>query len=232
MLLKEDYDRVCEGAHDTMTVSFRGDVAPPLANSWPVSEETSRPEPDQYREYCNVDPCATILVCTIKISKLANKVAKALGFRRARVLSFKQSQLPPMRKGYVSWLYVVPIENAPPGKPCEELVVTYDVDRLERVAPLLNGVPDFIGTLIHTTYAKDKCLAKAVLHEIGHAVLHMESIRKKIKDDGIRVTLNAEHEREAWLYSSLVWGLLTGAHSVWCRSQNGGTRPDEGYLMA
>jgi hypothetical protein len=83
-------------------------------------------------------------------------------------------------------------------------------------------------------YAWDKRLAKVLLHECGHAALHLEKV---LKDDeacppspGRRgFGLSPEHEQEAWLWSMVVWGIFTGDFAKDSR-QNGG--PDLAFGLA
>ena len=67
------------------------------------------------------------------------------------------------------------------------------------------------------TFDREKLLAKTLLHECAHGVLHHAIIREMIVKDPANPLpgLGAEHEQEAWFYGISVWAVLVGDHAFW-----------------
>ncbi|MCG2683518.1 MAG: hypothetical protein L6306_07865 [Planctomycetales bacterium] len=173
----------------------------------------SGPE-DVYKEFCHTDPrMPSAWFGGHKIRELVSRICQNLGFK-VRFLRWKPGQTVDL-DGYVSWL------TASFGE--HELVVTYDPENIVKLYPEEATIND--GGAV---YARDKTLSKVFLHECGHAALHLNEFRQRRTPQEPNPSLDPEHEQEAWLYASVIWGVLTGDHSY--AGRNRGV-PDEGFVL-
>jgi len=129
--------------------------------------------------------------------------------------------------GYVSWVSV--LEDS------KVLIILYHPGRLATnlVRNEGEGVPVASPDPI---FAAAKTLCKVLLHECGHAMLHLEILLSRA--DPVRApTLDPEHEQEAWLFAGICWSLLLGDCSYRYRTTRDPLappppRPDLGFIFA
>lgn len=149
------------------------------------------------------------------VTAVLNKTGYAVKFMRMGSHGFLPS-------GFISWLFVS-LGN-------KEMTILYSPDRirerLESLSPVQGTHND-----AWISFEQDKVLSKVFLHECGHGVLHLDEFWKSARQGKQnRIRLAPEHEQEAWLYASVVWGILVGDYSRDMRGTPAGS--DLGWMLA
>ena len=162
------------------------------------------------------------------IRRLIRAMAEKQGFT-VQFLPWRPSS----NKNYVSWLVVNFVKR--------ELEITFDLLKVADIIPL-----DVVGDRTHLSpqsvnvhvlespeflYTCEKVLSKILLHEMGHASLHLRNYNLAQNMGIDRVEMPPECEAEAWVYSLTVWGVLVGDHSYLARKMNNPNNPDTGYQV-
>jgi hypothetical protein len=98
-----------------------------------------------------------------------------------------------------------------------KLTILYDVSKLARSAA--------------SAFEREKGLAKILLHECAHAVLHRGVIEDMLaaRPEDMLPSLQPEHEQDAWLYAGVVWSVMVGDHAYWTRVSSSS---DLGWTLA
>jgi len=195
------YMAVCSTAIEDLSLALEAVVEGQGSPSFPA------PSPhEMHRPFVHVDPdMPQILFGALRTKRLIHAICQKSGFSVSFLPSGPIAEvLPPT---YLSWLFVDFGAGA--------LTILYHAGRLIQMPG--------------SVFQKDIVLAKLLLHECGHARLHLELIRAGMASGNLAPSLDAEHEEEAWVYALLIWGALTGDVSSWSREN---AIPDRGYLLA
>jgi len=209
------YQKVWETAIDDLKA-----VLDPL-HSQRLAGSSDPPVHEVYLRHFATRPDMTFGMVSLRIMEFVIECCRNKEIRTVRFLPAWDPDSVPLN-GYVSWLVVDPSRR--------EMAITYDPRQVEKVTPELDKKLPFLMLSSHNlVYVHDKILAKVILHELGHASLHLGTLRDKMQETGLaQVSLDKEHEPQAWLYALIVWGIFVGDHS-YCSRATG--LSDEGYVV-